>query len=191
MQLPVAFENLHAAGRLDYWGGARYHDLSKEERAQRLAERYHRVLWLRGIEWDVAPAEVGERDELPAGAFEFAGNGAGDSYVFYPPLQGGALEPPVFLIPHDDDRAAWFAPSFVHALVRLWLQQGAEWSDEHDGPGRVEALRAWAAIIAPHLGDDERPGFEALAEDPAPGRLAEALRAFVHGLPAETIPARR
>ena len=113
MQLPAAFLELHAAGRFDSWGGARYHDLDQATRERLAKERRGSVLWLRGIEWDVAPSEVREQETLRPGLYVFAGNGGGDVYAFYPAWQGTAPEPPVLFVPHDEPTARVYAPSFA------------------------------------------------------------------------------
>ena len=116
MKLPQSFLDLHAAGRFDYWGGKRYHDMEDAERARLLSERRDEVLWLRNIEWEIEPEGVAEVDWARPGLFAFAGNGAGDQYAWYPTWQGDAPEPPVILVLHDEYVSKVFAPSFALTL---------------------------------------------------------------------------
>ena len=189
MKLPASFLALHLAGRFDYWGGAAYHELDDATRQRLLSERRALVLWLRGIEWDTDPSEVAERSDLRPGVFPFAGNGAGDSFAFYPAWQGESPEPPVIFVPHDEPTSRYFAPTFALALYRLWLEMGSEWDAEYDGDDRESALRAWAGILSPILVSDTRAELEALAADPAPDRLAAARDAFLASLPAKELRA--
>lgn len=170
-------------------GGAEYHDLDEETRQRLLKERRNVVLWLRGIEWDTEPSQVAERGDLRPGVFPFAGNGAGDSFAFYPTWQGELSEPPVIFVPHDEPTSRYFAPTFALALYRLWLEMGADWDADYDGDDRESALRAWAGILSPILAADARAELEALAVDVAAETLAAARDAFLASLPAKELRA--
>ena len=189
MNLPDSFLTLHAAGRFDYWAGAKHGDLDQATRQKLGQERRGTVLWLNGVEWDTAPAEVAERDDLRPGLFVFASNGRGDVYAFYPAWQGSAAEPPVVFVPHDEPTASVYAPTFATMLYRLWLEHGTYWDPQYDGDDRERALAAWAAIIAPVLDAPRRAELESLSGDPGKERLKAALDTFVAALPKDALGA--
>jgi hypothetical protein len=189
MKLPESFLALHANGCFDYWGGVAYDQLANEDRQRLYAERRPRVLWLRGIEWEIAPSEVIEATDLRPGLYRFAGDGAGGSYVFCPAWQRDAAEAPVVYVPHDEDTAQLFAPTFAQALLRLWLAHGSDWDAATDSADRDNTLKAWAAIIAPLLDPAQRAALEALAKDPTEKSMKAASQAFVAALPTDTMVA--
>jgi hypothetical protein len=125
--LPRAFVELAGAGRFDPWEGVPYRSLTKAQRTEIWARREREVLGWRGIEFDRSPEQAlhDRPDWLRPGLFDFAGNGFGDRYCFYPQWQDDAAEAPIVLVLHDEMMSRLFARSFAELLLRCMLEHYA------------------------------------------------------------------